>query len=137
MMLCVSCAAIQERLAIRECTFDLVSVTPHDFTFDDVTVDFKIKADNPNTIDAVLDKFTYTFLVNGTDVFSGTTGKGITIPQQGTTDFVTSMVLDYAQLSQTVIEVLKTQQASYLIEARAYVHTILGDISYPVEITLN
>jgi LEA14-like dessication related protein len=133
----MSCAAIQERLAVRECVFDLVSVTPHDFTFNNVTVDFKVKADNPNNVDAVIDKFTYTFIVNSTDVFSGTTGKGITIPQKGTTDFVTSILLDYSKLSQTIIEVLKTQQASYTVKARAYINTILGEISYPVEITLD
>jgi len=136
-MICIACTAIQERLAVRECVFDLVSVTPHDFTFNKVTVDFKVKADNPNNVDAVLDKFTYTFIVNNTDVFSGTTGKGITIPQKGTTDFVTSIVLDYSKLSQTIIEVLKTQQASYTVKARAFVSTILGEISYPVEITLD
>jgi LEA14-like dessication related protein len=136
-MICVSCAAVQERLAVRECTFALASVTPHDFTFNNVKVDFKIKADNPNKVDAVIDKFTYTFFVNNTDVFSGTTGKGITIPKQGTTDFITSIVLDYSNLSQTIIEVLKTQQASYTVKARAYINTILGEISYPVEITLD
>lgn len=136
-MICVSCTAIQERLAVRECIFALVSVTPHDFTFNNVKVDFKIKGENPNRVDAVLDKFTYTFFVNNTDVFSGTTGKGITIPQQGATDFITSILLDYAKLNQTIIEVLKTQQASYTIKARAYINTVLGEISYPVEITLN
>jgi LEA14-like dessication related protein len=136
-LLCISCAAIQERLAVRECTFALVSVTPHDFTFNNVTVDFKIEGKNPNKVDAVIDKFTYTFFVNNTDVFSGTTGKGITIPKQGAADFATSILLDYVNLSQTIIEVLKTQQASYTVKARAYVSTILGEISYPVEITLD
>ena len=136
-LMCLSCAAIQERLAVRECTFALVSVTPHDFTFNNVAVDFKIEGKNPNKVDAVIDKLTYTFLVNATDVFSGTTGKGITIPKQGAADFVTSIVLDYAKLSQTIIEVLKTQQASYAVKGRAYISTILGEISYPVEITLD
>ncbi|UCC11348.1 MAG: LEA type 2 family protein [candidate division WOR-3 bacterium] len=134
---CISCAAIQERLAVRECTFALVSVKPHDFTFNNVQVDFKIEGKNPNKVDAVIDKFTYTFFVNNTDVFAGTTGKGITIPKQGATDFVTSILLDYSKLSQTIIEVLKTQQASYTVKARAYISTILGEISYPVEITLD
>ena len=136
-MLCISCAAIQERLAVRECDFALVSVTPHDFTFNNVTVDFKIKGENPNSVDAVIDKFTYTFFVNNTDVFSGTTGQGITIPQKGATSFATSILLDYAKLSQTIIEVLKTQQASYTAKGRVYINTILGEISYPVEIQLD
>ena len=134
---CISCTAIQERLAVRECTFALVSVSPRDFTFNNVTVDFKIEGKNPNSVNAVIDKFTYTFFVNNTDVFSGTTGKGITIPKQGATDFITSIVLDYSNLTQTIIEVLRTQQASYTVKARAYISTILGEISYPVEIMLD
>lgn len=132
----VSCASIQERLAIKECTFSLVSVTPHDFTFSNLQLDFNIKAENPNPINAVLDKLTYTFYVNDTHVFSGTTGNNITIPANKSKNFSTTILLEYTKIGEALIEVIKLQTATYKIKARAYVSTIIGEISYPIEISL-
>jgi LEA14-like dessication related protein len=134
--LVVSCTAIQERLAIKECKFSLVSVTPHDFTFSNLKLDFEIKGENPNPINAVLDKLTYTFYVNDTNVFSGTTGQGITIPAGKSKNFSTTITLEYANIGDALIEVIKLQTATYTIKARAYVSTVVGEISYPVDISL-
>jgi LEA14-like dessication related protein len=132
----LSCTAVRERLAVKQCKFSLVSVTPYDFTFNNMKVDFKIKSDNPNSVDATIDKLTYTFFVNNTDVFSGTTGKGITIPANNSTNFVTTILLDYTNIGSALVEAIKVKSASYKIQARAYINTIIGEISYPVEITL-
>jgi LEA14-like dessication related protein len=131
-----SCTAVKERLAVKQCKFSLVSVIPHDFTFSNMKVDFKIKSDNPNNVDATLDKLTYTFFVNNTDVFSGTTGKGIKIPANNYTDFVTTILLDYTNIGGALVEAIKLKSASYKIQARVYINTVIGEISYPVEITL-
>jgi LEA14-like dessication related protein len=132
----ISCTGIQERLAIKECTFSLVSVTPHDFTFSNLQLDFNIKAENPNPINAVLDKLTYTLYVNDTHVFSGTTGNKITIPANKSKSFSTTITLEYTNIGDALIEVIKLQTATYTIKARAYVSTVIGEISYPVEISL-
>jgi LEA14-like dessication related protein len=134
--LMVSCTAIQERLAIKECKFSLVSVTPHDFTYSNLQLDFQIKAENPNAINAVIDKLTYTLYVNDTDVFSGTTGQGVTIPAHNSKNFSTTIILEYAKIGTALIEVIKLQTATYTIKARAYVSTAIGEISYPIEISL-
>jgi LEA14-like dessication related protein len=136
LVLVVSCTAVQERLAIRECKFSLVSVTPHDFTFSNLQLDFEIKGENPNPINAVIDKLTYTFYVNDTNVFSGTTGQGITIPANKSKNFSTTITLEYTKIGEALIEVIKLQTATYKIKARAYVSTVIGEISYPVEISL-
>ncbi len=136
MSLLLSCAAVKERVAIKECTFSLVSVTAHDFTFSNLKIDFEIKGYNPNRIDAVLDKFVYTFFVNETDVFSGTTGRGIKIPAGKSETFTTTMTLEYNKIGEALIEAIKFEKADYKLEARAYISTILGEISYPVDIIL-
>jgi LEA14-like dessication related protein len=135
-LLVISCAAVKERLAIKECKFSLLSVTPHDFTFNNFKLDFKIKTENPNKIDAVLNKLTYTFYANNTDIFSGTTGKGIKIPAGKSNSFTTTMLLDYTKIGAALVEAIKLKKASYKIKAKAYINTIIGEISYPVEITL-
>lgn len=134
--LILSCAAVKERLAIKECKFSLISVRPHDFTFSKFKLDFEIKADNPNSIDAVLDKLSYTFYVNETDVFSGTTGRGIKIPAGKSTNFSTTITLEYNKIGKTLLDVIKFGTATYKIKARVYIKTIIGEISYPVEISL-
>jgi LEA14-like dessication related protein len=133
----VSCTALQERAAIKECKFHLVSVRPYDFTFANMKLDFDIRADNPNSIDAVLDKLVYTFYANDINVFSGTTGRTINIPAKKSTNFPTTITLEYTQVGQALVEAMKLKKAAYRVEARAYVSTILGEVSYPVSITLN
>jgi len=132
----LSCTAVKERVAIKECKFSLVSATAYDFTFSNLKVDFGIEVRNPNKVDAVLDKLVYTFLVNETDVFSGTTGKGIKIPGGKKRTFITTITLEYNKIGEALIEAIKFRKAEYKVKARAYIETILGEISYPVEITL-
>lgn len=138
LILCVlSCAGIKERLAIKECKFALLSVTPHTFTFSNLQLDFDIRVDNPNSVDAVLDRLVYTFYANNADVFSGTTGKMLNIKAGGSERFTTTVTLEYTRIGQTLVEAMKLGSAAYRIGARAYVSTLLGEISYPVEIELN
>lgn len=133
----LSCASLKERLAIKECKFTLVSVEPYSFTFSNLKVDFNIKIDNPNSIDAVLDKFVYKFYANNTQLFSGTTGSKIEVEAKKSEQFTTTITLDYDTIGQAMAEAMRLGSAAYRIDARAYVNTILGEISYPVSIELN
>jgi LEA14-like dessication related protein len=137
MLLVLSCSGIKERLAIRECKFALISVSPHSYTFSNLKVDFEIKVDNPNDVDAVLDKLVYTFYANNTEVFSGTTGSTVNIKAKKSEKFTTTITLEYNKIGQALAEAMKLGSAAYHIDARAYVSTILGEISYPVNIQLN
>jgi len=131
------CTSIKERLAIKECKFKLVSVSAHSFTFSDLKLDFDIKADNPNNVDAVLDKLVYTFFANNTKIFSGTTGKTVNIKARKSETFTTTITLEYSKIGQALAEAMKLGSAAYRMDARAYVSTVLGEISYPVSIELN
>ena len=133
----LSCTSIKERVAIKECRFKLVSVSPHSFTFSDLKVDFDIKVDNPNDFDAVLDKLVYTFYANNAQVFSGTTGKTVNIKAKKSETFTTTITLEYNKIGQALAEAMKLGSAAYRMDAWAYVSTILGEISYPVSIELN
>lgn len=132
----LSCTAVQERLAIKECKFSLVSVKPYDFTFNNLKLDFDINCNNPNKIDAVLDKLKYTLYANDNRLISGTTGKGIKISAKGSNSFVTTVTLEYSKLGEALISAIRLGKAEYRVEATAYIQTIIGEISYPVEITL-
>jgi LEA14-like dessication related protein len=135
-VLLISCTAVKERLAIKECKFSLLSVKPYDFTFNNMKLDFDIKAENPNNVNATLDRLAYTFYANNTDIFQGTTGKGLSIPAGKTNTFTTTVTLEYTKLGQAITEAIRLKTASYKVQATAYINTILGEISYPVTITL-
>ena len=137
LVLFLSCTVIKERLAIKECKFSLVSVKPYNFSFSNLKLDFEIKVNNPNNIDATLDKFTYTFYANETDVFSGTTGKRIQIPSGKSKIFTTTITLEYNKIGQALVTAMKLKKAEYKVKAKAYINTIIGEISYPVEIRLD
>ncbi|MGB3478497.1 MAG: LEA type 2 family protein [bacterium] len=133
----LSCTAVQERLAIKECKFSLISVKPYDFTFNNLKLDFDINCNNPNKIDAVLDKLKYTLYANDNRLISGTTGKGIKISAKGSNSFVTTVTLEYSKLGEALISAIRLGKVEYRVKATAYIQTIIGEISYPVEITLN
>jgi LEA14-like dessication related protein len=114
-----------------------VSVKPYNFSFSNLKLDFEIKVNNPNNIDATLDKFTYTFYANETDVFSGTTGKRIQIPSGKSKIFTTTITLEYNKIEQALVTAMKLKKAEYKVKAKAYINTIIGEISYPVEIRLD
>jgi hypothetical protein len=75
--------------------------------------------------------------VNQTDVFSGTTGKGLKVSAGKSENFTTTVNLEYTKIGQAVVEALRFKTASYRIKAKAYVKTVIGEISYPVDISLS
>jgi len=131
----LSCSFIKERIAIKECKFTLTDVKPYDFSFSDLKIDFNIKGQNPNKVDAKLDKLSYNFLINNKELFSGTTGKGITILSGKSTDFTTTISLDYNQVGDALVSAIKLGNVTYTVKATAYISTVIGEISYPVEIS--
>jgi LEA14-like dessication related protein len=131
----VSCSFIKERIAIKECKFKLEDVKPYDFSFSDLKIDFTINGQNPNKVDAKLDKFTYDFHINSKELFSGTTGKGVTIPSGKSTDFTTTITLDYNKVGDALVSAIKLGNVTYTVKATAYINTLIGEISYPVEIS--
>lgn len=136
-VLLLSCSAVQERLAIRECKFSLTSVKPYAFTFNNFKLDFNIAVENPNKVDAVLDKLKYTLYADDSDLISGTTGKGLKIPANKSNNFTTTITLEYSKLSEVLISAIRLGKAEYKVKATAYIQTMIGEISYPVEITLD
>jgi len=135
-ILLLGCTAIKERLAIKECKFALFSVTPYDFNFSNLKIDFVINVQNPNSIDAVLDRLEYDFLVNQTGVFSGTTGKGVKIPSGKSAKFTTTVTLEYTKLGSVLVDAIRLKKAAYQVKAESFIDTPLGAISYPVDIKL-
>jgi LEA14-like dessication related protein len=132
-----SCSFIKERIAIKECKFTLTDVKPYDFSFSDMKIDFTIKGQNPNKVDAKLDKFTYDFFINNKELFTGTTGKGVSIPSGKSTDFTTTISLDYNKVGDALVSAIKLGNVTYTIKATAYINTLIGEISYPVEISFD
>ena len=132
----IGCAAIKERLAIKECKFSLLSVTPYDFSFSDLKLDFVINVQNPNSIDAVLDRLEYDFLVNQTGVFSGTTGEGLKVQSGKAAKFTTTITLAYTKIGSVLVDAIRLKKAAYEVKAKSFIDTPIGAISYPIDIKL-
>ena len=132
----VSCIFLKERLAIKRCRFTLESVRGYDFAFASLKLDFNIKGENPNDVDAVIDRITYAFFVNDKDVFSGTTAKKVRIKAKKSTRFTTTITLEYQKIGSVILEAIKTKEARYRLKGKAYISTVFGEISYPVTLSL-
>lgn len=133
-MFLISCAGVQERMALRKCTFVLYGVRVYDFKYDRMQLDFIIEAKNPNQVDAVLDKLTGTLYVNGVDIFSGSTGEQVRISAGKSTTFSTNTTIEYIKVGTALIEAMQFEKAQYEFKAQAHISTLLGELTYPVTI---
>ncbi|MEO0226110.1 MAG: LEA type 2 family protein [candidate division WOR-3 bacterium] len=136
LLLITGCSFLKERIAIKECTFKLKQVRPYDFTLTDLKLDLTVNIQNPNKIDAVLDRLDYSLSIAGENVFTGVMGQRQRIPAGKSKDILTTVVLNYQSVSMAIIKAIKEGNPTYSINGRAYIDTPGGSINYPVNISL-
>ena len=78
----------------------------------------------------------YTLYADESALVSGTTGKGLKVPAKKFNNFVTTITLEYSKLGEVLTSAIRLGNASYKVKATAYIQTLIGEISYPVNITL-
>jgi LEA14-like dessication related protein len=128
------CAFVQQRLAIKNCTFKLVNAQARNFTLTDMSVDLKLAAYNPNPINVAIDRLDLTLLINDQRTvkanFSGTT-----ITAQQSQYLTTTVVVPYMSAGMAIIEILrKNEPVRYRLDGDIYMNTPIGMINFPVTI---
>lgn len=136
LVLAISCSFLKERLAVKECNFKLRQARPYDFSLTDLKLDLTINIANPNKVDAVLDKLDYTLFVAGESIVSGATNQKIKVLAGKNKDFVTTVLINYQSISAAILKALKEGSPSYAVKGRAYIDTPIGQINYPITISL-
>jgi LEA14-like dessication related protein len=132
--LSLGCSEFAKRIAVKELDFSLkrVSLVEYDMTY--MTLNVDVQADNPNDIDAVIDRLDYSFSVNDKNVANGTTARKVTVKANKSKAISTKMKINYMQLGAAVLEAVKNKTADFRMDGTVYVETPLGAISFPIDL---
>lgn len=125
---------LAQRVAVKNCKFYLKDVEIKNISLSGISLILRIKIENPNSIDVVIDRLEYSFFINNRKAFSGTTAKGLKIPKGGSRELSTQVDLNYRDLSDALWDAIEKGRADYSLKGRAYIDTPFGSFSYPVEI---
>ena len=132
--LSLGCSEFAKRMAVKDLDFDLkrVSLVDYDMTY--MTLNVDVEADNPNDIDAVIDRLDYSFSINDKNVADGTTARKVTVKANKAKNISTKMKINYLSLGAAVLEAVKNKTANFKMEGTVYVETPIGAITIPIDL---
>ena len=128
------CTELMKRMAVKELDFSLRRVSLVDYDLTNMTLNVEIKADNPNDIDAVIDRLDYSFSINDKVATTGTTARKITVKAEGTKTISTKLKVNYLNLGAAILEAVKNKKADFRLEGTVYVDTPIGAITFPIDL---
>lgn len=102
-----------------------------------IDIDFAIEVDNPNRVGLRLDEIDFNLLVNGRHVLDSVSRQDVRIPANGvgTVHLRTRLGYDNARTVWTeLVDVIRSQRASYEIRGNAYYDTPAGRLRFPVTV---
>ena len=121
----------------QSCEVSVADIRPGNMglTSTDVMVVFEIR--NLGDTKATLDKIDYKVYGNDTYIGSGEVTKKIEIPPYCVKTVLTSFMLKYADIGETVRSTAKEGTMKWEVEGTAYLHTPTGDINVPLKFAKN
>lgn len=132
--LSLGCSEFAKRMAVKELDFSLnrVSLVDYDMTY--MTLNVDVEADNPNDVDAVIDRLDYSFSINDKNVANGTTAQKVTVKANKSKNISTKMKINYIKLGAALLEAVKNKTADFELEGTVFVETPIGAISFPIDL---
>jgi LEA14-like dessication related protein len=128
------CTALMQRMAVKELDFSLERVSLVDYNLSNMTLKLDLKAENPNDIDAVIDRLDYSLYINDKNAANGTTAREVTVKAGGTKNISTSMTVNYVDLGTAILEAVKEKKADFKMEGTVFVETPIGSITFPIDL---
>jgi LEA14-like dessication related protein len=134
LLLSIGCSEFAKRMAVKELDFSLkgVSLVEYDMTY--MTLNVDVQADNPNDVDAVIDRLDYSFGINEKNVANGTTAQKVTVKANRSKSISTKMKINYMELGAAVLDAVKNKTADFSMEGTVYIDTPIGAISFPIDL---
>jgi LEA14-like dessication related protein len=131
---CALLQQIEQRVAIKNCTFKLTNAQARNFTLTDMSVDLNIAVQNPNTVTVTIDKLDLILLVNDRQTVKAFFS-GQSIDPQQTKALTTTVVIPYTTVGMAIIDMLrKNEPVRYRLDGEIYLNTPIGMINFPVTI---
>ena len=138
----LSCTWIAQRKALANCDFSLHAVKLVNADFSGFELEVRLKAHNPNDVDAVLDRLDYTLFMEGVEVAQGVVSEKHTIPKHGEGIITTRLKVKYStipKMSDVVMTAVTKKKSKVRMTGTVHFDTPIGTLSHDVEVerTLN
>ncbi|MBI38705.1 MAG: hypothetical protein CMF59_03840 [Leptospiraceae bacterium] len=128
------CAFQRMRENLKNCEFDLDSVSIKSLSFTSIELALDVGIKNPNAEQVILDKLVFDLYGSDRKLGSGKHNETAVIPPSErkvvTIDFQTSL----SEVGMGLLQNLRSGQATYRMEGTAYLKTFFGELPVPFSI---
>ncbi len=127
-----SCTALQERLAVRDLRITFTSATLKQISLSGATLELAFSAHNPNSVRAILDRFSFRLYGNDREMASGETSRKLAVEAGKSATLTVDVFVPWQSLPAALIQAVKERSARLKVEGFAHVSTPLGDLRFKV-----
>ena len=132
MMNCVMVDQIQQRMALRNCQFDLVNVRPHSFSVMNMLLDLELQIINPNTIRVIMDRLDLLLYITGRRPLTAAFG-GARIEPGDSRILTTTLRIPYLRVGMAVVDMMRSEEeVTYRLDGQVYLNSAWGTFRFPV-----
>ena len=141
--LTAGCSLIQKRVALKDCKFSLAGAQLKSVSLSGFSMDVLLSVQNPNPVDAVLDRFVGSVKLEGVKVadVSNTFGRTVKAKSSATVPITVSVRYSYLKgAANRIMGVINSRRANVGVEGKAYMEFNLPfvgkqSIPYPVRLS--
>ncbi|MGB9590501.1 MAG: LEA type 2 family protein [Candidatus Hydrothermia bacterium] len=133
----LACTWIAQRKALAKCDFSLHAAKLVNADFSGFELEVKLKAKNPNDVDAVLDRLDYTLFMEDVEVAQGVVSQKHTIPEHGEGIITTSLRVKYStipKMGDVVMAAVTKKKSKIRMAGTVHFDTPIGTISHDIEV---
>lgn len=133
----LACTWIAERKALAKCEFSLHAAKLVNADFSGFELEVKLKAQNPNDVNAVLDRLDYTLFMEGVEVAQGVVSEKHTIPKHGEGIITTRLKIKYStipKMADVVMAAVTKKKSKIRMAGTVHFDTPIGTLSQDIEV---
>jgi hypothetical protein len=130
-----ACGMKERRLAIRNCRFALRSVKPVGLDLFGARFEIGIAVENPNDLEAVLDRFDFDFYLNGNRIAETHNPRKLVVPPGESRDLRLEVTVPYASAAKLVQTIRSNDFKDYRVAGQVYISTAVGNFEFPVDVS--
>ncbi|MEQ8350970.1 MAG: LEA type 2 family protein [Leptospiraceae bacterium] len=128
------CAFQRMRENLKNCEFDLDSVSIKSMSFTSVELAVDVGIENPNSEQVILDKLVFDLYGGDRKLGSGKHNETAVIPPSERKVVSIDFSASLSEVGMGLLQNLKSGQATYRMEGTAYLKTFLGEVPIPFSI---
>ena len=125
---------MRQRMAIKNCQFDLINARIQSFSTLNMLVDIEIQVVNPNPITVIMDQLNLLLYINDRRTLT-TAFRGTRIQPGDTHVLTTTMRIPYLRVGFAIVDILKNKRGvTYRLDGHVLLNSGFGTFRFPVNI---